>query len=157
MSTEPNPEQPMDADEPRDLVNFKDPDRAPAAIHNFVGTPQEIWERLSFSKGASCRDGSEMIDQTFPLSYWMVHEVHPKRDNGETVKAIRTVLMDQRGTAYGFTSNGVYDSLRDLVQSMGPGPYDPPVNITVRQRERPGGRRVYTIEPAPKRSESKPK
>lgn len=155
MPSDPPSEQPLDSDEPRDLTNFKSDSAIPASINNFVGTPQEIWELVSFAKGASCRDGADMIDQTLPLKHWMVHEVQVRKSDTVTAKAIRTVLMDATGAAYGFVSNGVYDSLRDMVQSLGPGPYDPAINITVRQRERAGGRRVYTIEPAPRRTEER--
>lgn len=142
----------MDVDDERQLVPFNDPSKAPATIHNFTGTDQEKWEKVSFSRSVSCRKGSELINATFPLSYWLCHEAWVNKENGHKQKVVRTVLMDATGTCYGFTSNGVYDSLRDLVQALGPGPYEPPINITVRSKD-VGQRRVYTIEPAPRRTE----
>lgn len=158
MSTVQNPDagELMDVEDGRILVPFDDPKLAPATIHNFQGSAQEVWEKVSFARSVSCRPGNELINNVFPLSYWLCHEAYVNKETGRQ-QCVRTVLMDATGTCYGFMSNGVYDSLRDLVQALGPGPYDPPINITVRSKDKEGGRRVYTIEPAPRRSEEPPK
>ncbi len=153
----PEVEEGVDLDEPRDLSGFNTRDNKPASIHNFQGDAMAVWELVSFAKGASCRDGSSLIDQTLPLKWWMVHEVVVNNPDKGPVKAVRTVLMDPSMNAYGFVSNGIYDSLRDLIEAAGPGPYDPAVNVAIRQRQKQSGRKVYTLEPAPRRQEEPPK
>ncbi len=154
MAEQPTPEQPeqFDTDEPRGLSEFRSENGQGAAIHNFVGDPYEVWQKVSYATGAGCKPGHELVDQTFPLSYWFIHEVSINNPEKGPQRCVRTVLLDPSGNAYGFVSNGVYDSLRLMVASIGEGPYDPPIPITIRSRDKASGRRIYTLEPAPRRA-----
>jgi len=142
------------ADASAELDKF---DSSSAAIHNFDGDALHNWRLASFATSGSCREGNTIIGQNFALKYWFCHGVEVTKEDGSRVKAIRTVLMDATGDAYGFVSEGVYESLRLLVQHLGESPDIWPVNIVVRGVERKGGKRFYNIEPAPERYEKPPK
>lgn len=148
-------QQPQWSDD-RELIPFDRPDSQPAAISNFSGDAEEQWRMTAAAMGPSCGEGQDILDQTFPLRYWLCHEVFVNNPERGPTKCVRTVLIDPQGNAYGFVSGGVYDSLRYLVQCLGPGPYDPALLIVVKSRTK-GNRRFYMIEPAPRRSEEPPR
>jgi hypothetical protein len=132
----------------QDLTTFRS---KLSAIHNFDVGPLEAWKLTAFAAGPGCRPGKEILGQTFPLRYWFLHQVGIQQEDGEIVQVIRTVLFDPSGNAYSFSSEGVYASLKLLIQSMGDGPYDPPLSIVVREKSVRSGRAFYWIEPAPER------
>lgn len=152
--TEDSKEQQDDIVE--ELIPFDSAGAPPASLHNFDGDDMARWRMKAFATGAGCKDGADLIGQTFPLKYWFVHKVTVNNPERGPVEAVRTVLIDATGTAYGFVSGGIYKSLRDMVQELGPGPYDPGLLITVTERKSQNNRRVYTIEPAPDRIADKP-
>ena len=155
MSTvEPTPQELTPTDASSELANFES---SPSSIHNFDGDALQNWRLTAFATGGSCRDGYTIIGQNFALKYWFCHGVEFIKEDGSKVKAIRTVLMDATGDAYGFVSEGVYESLRLLVQHLGESPKLWPVNIVVTSVDRKGGHRFYNIEPAPERYEEKRK
>lgn len=145
MKSEPTTGELIIPDESGPLAEFAH--EAPT-IDNFKGDPLQQWQLAAACAGASCRDGRELLGQSFPLTYWQVSSVEIMRDDGELIPAKRVVLLDSQGNAYGFTSDGVYGTLRLLVHKLGPGPYDPPILITVRERQTRSKRTVFLIEPA---------
>lgn len=140
--------------ESRELINFKDSSRPPAITNLQSDDPMELWRMTAAATGPSCKEGLEILNQTFPLVYWFCHEATVNNPDRGPIKTVRTVLIDGSGNAYGFVSAGVYDSLRMLVGLVGPGPYDPPMMIQVSSRDKKGGRRFYAIEPAPSRADT---
>lgn len=123
----------------------------PPALHNFEGDPETIWRLTVYATGAACKDGMDIVNQSFGLVYWFCHEATIDTDDKGTIQAVRTVIMDKTGNAFGFVSEGIYNSLRLLVAAMGPGPYDPPLMVKIVQQQTRKGHRLYSIEPAPKR------
>jgi hypothetical protein len=122
----------------------------PACAHNFNGDPLEQWRLSSAATSVECKAGSEIVDQVFGLKNWFCHKVTISNDGGSNVDTVRTVLMDSAGNAYGFVSQGVYKSLRIMISHMGTNEFDPPIPIVVKSSKRAGGRKYYSIEPAPK-------
>lgn len=151
--SEPDP-QALTTEE-RELTPFTADTSRPSMLTNFTGEPEDMWRMTAAAMGPSCGDGEKILDQTFALRYWLCHEVVINNPEKGPQRCVRTVLIDASGDAYGFVSAGVYDSLKYLVQCVGPGPYDPPLLIVVKSRSK-GSRRFYMIEPAPKRVETEP-
>lgn len=120
----------------------------PACAHNFSGDPVEQWRLTCFATGVDCKKGAEIVDQVFGLKNWFIHEIELPNDRGEYTKAIRTVLIDGAGNAYGFVSQGIYKALELMVSHLGKEPFDPPLPIVVKSRSHGGGRKYYSIEPA---------
>lgn len=130
------------------LGDFND---KPAAIHNFQGDPMEIWKLTAFATGPSCGEGKKIIGQSFALTHWFAHEVELIQDDGEIIRAPRTVLFDESGNAWGFVSEMLFNSLRLMVQSIGPGPWENPPRVMIREGSGKGARTFYFLEPAPDR------
>lgn len=141
-------------DEPRELTPFGGDSDKRAAIHNFDGDAQGVWRMTAAATGPSCGDGESILNAPFPLKYYLCHEAVVNNPDKGPVRVVRTVLIDPTGNAFGFTSSGVYDSLRMLVDALGPGPYDPAVMIQVSSRQGKAGRKFYAIEPAPVRTDT---
>lgn len=120
----------------------------PACVHNFSGDAIEQWRLTCFATGVECKPGAEIVDQVFGLKYWFVHEIELSNDRGQLNKALRTVLIDASGNAYGFVSSGIYKALQLMVSHLGRESFDPPLPIIVRSRKNAGGRKYYSIEPA---------
>ena len=120
----------------------------PACVHNFSGDAIEQWRLTCFATGVECKPGAEIVDQVFGLKYWFVHEIELANDRGQMNKALRTVLIDASGNAYGFVSSGIYKALQLMVSHLGREAFDPPLPIIVRSRKNAGGRKYYSIEPA---------
>ena len=120
----------------------------PECLHNFQGDEHEQWKLSCFATGNSCNPGQDIVDQVFGLKYWYVHLVTLKNNQDEHVTQPRTVLIDGANNAYGFVSQGVYKSLRNMVAHLGNKPFDPPIPIVVRNQSQNGGRKFFSIEPA---------
>lgn len=147
-------EKPEEEVTPRDagdeLSNF---DTHPAGLHNFGDDPMTNWRLTAIATGGTCEDGKKILGQTFALKYWFIHAVLVTRKDKTRAEAVRTVLMDESGNAFGFVSDGVYQSLRLLVQQLKDHPDLWPVNITVAETQTRSGQRYYSIVPAPERYE----
>lgn len=128
------------------LADFKG---KPVCIHNFVGDAQKTWAFTAYATGPSCYRGETIVGKPIDLVYWYLHEVTVTREDGSTMRAVRTVLVDDKGHFFGFVSDGVYQSLRLMIAAIGSGPYDPPQRVMVTQGKGKGSRRFYGLEPAP--------
>ena len=66
--------------------------------------------------------------QTFIMESCLIHEVEIDDENKEeTIKAKRVVLISPSGETAAFVSQGVYNSMRNIMGLFGIGPWNPPL------------------------------
>ena len=118
-----------------------------AAVNNFDGTPINRWDLELLSTGADCLKGSEMIGEKIRIKYYYLHRVElADQHTGEIISTIRTVLISPDRIAVAFISEGIAKSLYSTITHLGKGPYDPPLEVSVRQISTGSGRRYYLLE-----------
>ena len=119
-------------------------------LTNFKGDGIEKWKFISKVTQEEGIPAIKSKGEIIAVVYWYIHEVEVTNERSQrSVKAIRTVLVDDKGNAFTFVSDGIYQSLRTMIYAMGEGPYDPPLYVVVREGESKGRRRFYYLEPAP--------
>jgi hypothetical protein len=90
----------------------------------------------------------DLRGDTFPVKYWYVHKTDVrKRDSNEMVQVDRVVLLSEDFRSVQFTSRGILDSLMQMVDCIGEGPYDPAEVVAFRKIKTPAGS-TYSMEPA---------
>ncbi len=137
---------------PRDL---REVENASNVLTNFHGDGDESWAFVSRCKGVECGKGESLINTPFELKYWLLHHARVRnKQTHEVSTLIRTVLVSADGHAFAFVAESIIDSLRDLIQFKGRGPYDPPLPIVIKSGTSGGGNRFYTIEPMPRRQKA---
>lgn len=119
------------------------------ALDNFVGDNMEKWSLASKARSPACHDGKDMLGLVVPLKHWMQHVVQFNDPNLGPVEVVRTVLISASGDFYQFTSDGVFDSLRLLLQYMGQGPWENPIPVTLCMMEK-NNRTFYYLEQPPR-------
>lgn len=116
--------------------------------HNFPGSGRELW-RLKALAQTTDEGAADIVGQVVAIKYWYLQEIQVlDLQTGEYRNTIRTVLVRPDMTAVAFASIGVLRAMASLVQACGPGPYDPPLEVRIKQIETRAGRRMYTIMPA---------
>ena len=70
-----------------------------------------------------------------------------KPETGQVIDVPRIVLLSDDLRSLQFTSVGIMDSLMQLVEFMGEGPYSPPLEVRIRKIKTPAGH-TYSFEPA---------
>lgn len=101
-----------------------------------------------------------MLDKPFNLTNWIaqVVEVSPENEDGENdpnvrIKALRIVLIDDKGNAYSTVSEGVASSLGSIAAVMGePGTWDKPVKVVAKRIKSRGSRYILTLRVVPESS-----
>lgn len=93
-------------------------------------------------------EASQHLTEPFRLWCWAVKKVAVKDANsGDTIPAVRLVLIDPDGETLAFVSMGAVLSLDMLRQLKGDGPYDPPIPVYVREIKTRQGWRLYKFVP----------
>jgi hypothetical protein len=69
-----------------------------------------------------------------------------KEATGEVMPCLRTVLVLWGGKTVGFVSQGMADSLADLMAGHGKGPWNPPLKVRLRQVPLQDAKRTYRLE-----------
>jgi len=89
----------------------------------------------------------EYVNTPLAITDIMAHPVDLLDEKtGEVVPAIRTILIDQDGTAYAAVSEGIRSSITRLVQVAGQLPWSPPLHmIAVQKPTRNAMYQVLTI------------
>lgn len=138
----------------RELVTAKsisaflaDPTSPP--IHNFDGDAMAIWRLTAKACGQAKRLDDLQPGEKVAIRYYYLHYIEmADRATGEVINQVRTALIDDSGTVVGFVSSGVAQGVLQLVDSLGPGPYTPPIEVTVAETRTRSGFRMLSIIPA---------
>jgi Phage Single-stranded DNA-binding protein len=119
---------------------------APAYMTNAKGTPREVYKIMSQAQSASAADRDRARTEPFLATYYVCHLVEMTDDRtGELLNLPRTVFVAPDGSAVPFVSMGVMDSLELLVASLGAGPWDPPLKLSVRESKTRKGRNICQL------------
>lgn len=119
-------------------------------FHNFVGTPMEVWRLTALATGPDVVSGDDRLGKVIELTHFHCQQVRVAGPTpGEYDDALRVVLIDKDGTAYGFTSTGVARDLARIISTFGMGPYTvDPVKCRIASFQTNNKRRAFTIQPA---------
>ena len=120
-----------------------------AAFHNFTGTPLEVWGQIAKATGPDTMPADKKVNSVIRLVKFYCHKVMIQGPtSGEYTDAVRVVLIDSDDQQYAFVSDGVAGDLARLISAFGMGPYNPPIQITVRPFRTRKGFNSFTIQPA---------
>jgi len=118
------------------------------AFHNFVGDELQVWQQVSKATGPDTIPADKVLGEKIRLVHFYCHQVMIAGPSaGEYVDAIRVVLIDADKQGYSFASNGVASDLARIIGAFGMGPYNPPIEICVKQFRTRMGRNAYSIQP----------
>lgn len=118
------------------------------SISNFDGDPQKKWRLIAICSGSAVMKADDLKGQAFPVKYWYAHKVKIfQPQGGEYLDATRVVLLSPDYQAVGFTSEGITQSLAQMIMAFGLKPFDPPVNIRVDEITTRMGRKTYALAP----------
>lgn len=118
------------------------------AIHNYDGSPEQMFVFTSKCTGSEVLPGGDYIDEVIDLSYWYVYPVQFEDGMGEVKAGIRTVLVTADNRVFGFGSTGIASSLLRALQAYGPGPWLDPISLRITQTTTKRGHRFFRLEPA---------
>ena len=110
-------------------------------------------ERILLGKAMNQADmrAAQFMDKPFPVANVLIHLVPlPVEDKdgeltGEVNMQPRTVLIGAKGETAQFVSQGLARSLRNIFALWGQPPWNPPLNLKLRQIETKKGR-TYNLE-----------
>lgn len=123
-------------------------DYVPQAVHNFTGTPREIWKLTAQATGPACRPVDQMIDKPLSIRHVYIQVIKDfEGANGEVKDALRTVLIDKDGECYSTMSIVIAQEAFNMLKSFGNMPFDPPVDLKVVQSQTRGKTRMFSIVP----------
>jgi hypothetical protein len=119
-----------------------------ASVSNFQGSPMERWKMAAKGQNES-QPGNELDSAAvIALKYWYMHRVQMMKADGEVTNPIRTVLFDANGQIWHFVSDGIARALAQLLQFVGNGELNPPVNIKVVKIKTANKRETMSLIPA---------
>jgi hypothetical protein len=105
-------------------------DSASQAVHNFVGTPPEIYRLEMKATGADVGDKTTFPVEGIALRFVYFHKVPiANEESGEITDQIRSVVVDTDGHCWGFVSNGIWQSLLPLLKLYQFGEIKPPMKV----------------------------
>jgi hypothetical protein len=116
---------------------------------NFPKEAEARWQLLSLATGATCEKADLHIGKPFEIQWWYAHEIELEHEeSGELRQAMRVVLISPKKQAIGFVSEGIFRSLRNLVDCFGSGELKKPIRVIIRQGTGKNNRRFYSLEAA---------
>lgn len=124
-------------------------DGALTQLHNFQGTPTQIWREIALCENAS-EPGRELgKEQVFRIVNFYAHKVrlvNPR--DGEVTEPTRVVLVNQDGKRISFVSDGIGKSLARILQIYGIGPWPEGIAVNLMEINTRSGYRTYALIPA---------
>lgn len=125
---------------------------SPIAFDNFKGDAMERFAMVNLATGPECHSGSENIGIMIRVVYYYVHPVMIAKDADSTpVKVPRVVLIDDGGQAYAFCSQGICDSLQQMLICLDGKIPAEGIPMTVAQIDTRHGRRTYKLVYSPEK------
>jgi hypothetical protein len=115
---------------------------------NFDGDKIARWKLQAAACGPDVKGIDDVPSTGIAVKYFYVHPVElDGPTEGEIVTAIRCVLIDENGLAYGFVSNYLARDLARMISVFGADVWNPPITVMVRQNKGKAGHKFYSIVP----------
>lgn len=115
---------------------------------NFDGDKIARWKLQAAACGPDVGGIDDIPAEGIAVRYFYVHPVDlDGPTEGEIVTAIRSVLIDESGKAYGFVSNYLARDLARMISVFGAETWNPPIMVQIRQNKGKAGHKFYSIVP----------
>lgn len=126
---------------------FADPGNCPAYVSNIPADDPDGDRLYMATLGEADFDADDLFGSTFLLSRYIAQRSEWKNDNGDGVRVgLRVTLIDIDGNTVSFGSDGIVRSLEMLIARRGPGPWNPPIPVRLKQIGLMGGRRYFVLQ-----------
>lgn len=120
----------------------------PAAVHNFTGTPREVWKLTTLATGPKCGKLEDVNGKVIKVKHVYLQAIPDfVKQGGEVADMLRTVLIDVDGNAYATMSVVVAQEGYNMLKTLGYAPFDPPIDLEVVQSRTRKGTRMFSIVP----------
>lgn len=119
------------------------------AVHNYEGKGIDLWKFTQKVTGGSVKTSDEFPPDGINVAYIYCHKVEmvdPR--SGEVTEAFRTVLVDEKGEAYGFVSDGILQAAIGIFKAYNFGQIAPPLKVKLETIKTRSGRKMLTLAPA---------
>lgn len=99
--------------------------------------------------GPATYRAEDLRGRAFPIKWWVAHVVQvANQETGDYTSVVRVVFISADKQTLSFVSQGILQSLSLLIQTRGPGPYEPPLRVMLNESRSARKRRFYTLTPA---------
>ncbi|KKN24607.1 hypothetical protein LCGC14_0893300 [marine sediment metagenome] len=117
-------------------------------LHNFGGTPEHQFRMIALATGPNVKKYTDTVGKVINVQYFYCHQVRlDGKTPGEFVDALRCVLIDSDGTAYGFVSEMLAKDLARMIRFFGVRPWVPPIAVSVTMSPGKGSHTFYNLVP----------
>jgi hypothetical protein len=115
--------------------------------HNFVGDALTVARLLNHAKSGQSKPLAEMPVEGIRLAHWLIHAVDiVSPESGEVNTCPRIVLFDEAGNGYHGVSQGVYDSLIEILQHLGLGKLPEKLRVKCVVKRTGRGRTLHSLQ-----------
>lgn len=105
-------------------------ERSPQRLCTPMDDPVAKLRFLSRCNSGDVLRGVDSLGVTIPMVRWCVHKVQMRGNvPGEILDRNRLVIESADGDLFSSLSSYCIDGLSLIVESIGPGPYDPPIEV----------------------------
>lgn len=119
------------------------------ALHNFVGTPHDVWVSTSRALSPDVLGIEACRDNTLEVVNFYAHRVTINGPTaGELIDVTRCVLCTASGHMFAFISEGIAADLARMIYVFGLEPWTPPVKVKVTEVKTRRGFKTYRLVPA---------
>jgi hypothetical protein len=106
-------------------------------------------EKAFACKNDECMDGRDFINTVFEVTDFFLHGASRINDEtGEEENWTRCVLVLATGDLVQFGSQGIVDSLDDIISMYRHAPWNPPIKLQLKSKSLGGGRTWYNLRVA---------
>ena len=128
-----------------ELMSIDDVDQTPAMV--IVKGQLSKQQSFNMLKG---QDKKLSVGEELTMVGVIFHPCQVKSQSGEYEEHIRTVILDDEGTAWGSVSNGIFREMKQIISFFGEPSEDMPIKIKVTQKHFTGkdgmARQTYAIK-----------
>ena len=112
---------------------------------NIEGDGIELARKLTAVQGEPTYHDESAVGRRFPVKYWYLHRAEAVSEDGEVTAFPRLVLLAPSMESLAVSSRGVLRGLEMLIRACGVGPYDPPIEVEIREGRTAKKRRIYNL------------
>lgn len=118
------------------------------SLDNFDGDDIARWRLQSIATGPDVKKIDDVPAEGIAVKYFYAHPVElDGPTDGEVTEAIRCVLIDDQGVAYGFISNMLARDLARMIAVFGCGVWDPAIKVKIKVNPGKKGHKFFSIVP----------